>query len=122
MQRIASIVLLLLAASMVLGQEIAKPAQRGSEVDREHTEWIDSVMRSIQTIKPGATRKDLLRLFMEEGGFYRNHRTYAYKQCPYIKVDVDFAPAERKSNGLKEMPQDKISAISRPYLDYFITD
>jgi hypothetical protein len=108
---------------MDLGQESAKRAQRGSEVDREHTEWVDSVMRSIQTIKPGATRKDLLRLFTEGGGVStRNHRTFVYKQCPYIKVDVEFAPVGNEDNGFTELPDDQISTISRPYLEYFIGD
>jgi hypothetical protein len=102
---------------MVLGQESVKSAQPGSEIDREHTEWIESVMTSIRTIKPGATRTDLLKVFTEEGEFY--HRTYAYKQCVYIKVDVEFAPVGNENT---ETPEDKISAIFRPYLDYSITD
>jgi hypothetical protein len=117
-----SIVLLLLAASMVLGQESIRPAQRGSEIDWEHTKWIDSVMRSILTIKPGAARKDLLRIFAEEGGLStRNHRTYAYKQCPYIKVDVEFASVG-SNDKYTDMPEDKIVTISRPYLEYNIWD
>jgi hypothetical protein len=120
MQRIASIVLLLFAASMVLGQESIKAPQRSSEIDLEHTKWIESVIISIRTIKPGATRKDLRQMFTEEGGFY--HRAYAYKRCPYIKVDVEFAPVGNQDNGFTEMPEDKAITISRPYLDYGITD
>ena len=123
MQRIGSIVFLLLSVSMVLGQESAKPARRGSEVDREHTEWIESVMRSILTIKPGATRNDLLRVFKEEGGLStRTRRKYVYKECPYIKVDVEFAPVGNEDERIAEMPEDKVTAISRPYLEYGITD
>jgi len=108
---------------MVPAQESIRPAQRGSEIDLEHTKWIDSVMRSILTVKPGATRKDLLRVFTEEGGLStRTHRAYAYKHCPYIKVDVEFAPVGNEDNGFTEMPEDKISTISRPYLEYRIAD
>jgi hypothetical protein len=123
MRKMGSIVLLSLAASLVHGQESIAPAQRGSEMDREHTQWIDSVMRAILTVKPGATRKDLLRVFAEEGGLStRTHRKYVYKQCPYIKVDVEFIPMGNGGNGSTEMPEDKISTISRPYLEYFIGD
>jgi len=119
MQRIGSIVLLLLASSMVLGQESIRPAQRGSEIDLEHTKWVESVMRSILTIKPGATRKDLLDVFTEEGGLStRTHRTYVYKRCPYIKIDVEFASVGGDAGSI-EMPGDQIVAISRPYLGYF---
>jgi hypothetical protein len=37
-------------------------------IDREHTAWIDQVLRAIQTIKPGMTRSDLAKLFRTEGG------------------------------------------------------
>lgn len=123
MQRIGAIVLLLLAASMVLGQESATPAPRGSAIAEEHTKWIDSVMRSILTIKPGATRKDLLKVFTEEGGISsRTRRKYVYKECPYIKVDVEFAPVGNEDKLVEEMPEDKVTSISRPYLEYGITD
>ena len=120
MRKISSILLLLLAAAIVSSaQKNINPAQRSSEVDLEHTKWIDSVMSSILTIKPGATRKDLLRVFTEEGGLStRTQRTYVYKRCPYIKVDVRFAPVGDEDNGFTEMPEDKVITISRPYLQY----
>jgi hypothetical protein len=123
MKRIPSIVLLILTASMVLGQESIKPPLRGPDIDEEHAKWIDSVITSILTIKPGATRKDLLRVFKEEGGISsRTRRKYVYKECPYIKVDVEFAPVGNEDKRIAEMPEDKVTAISRPYLEYGITD
>jgi hypothetical protein len=123
MRKIGSIVLLWLAASMALGQDSMRPAQHKSDIDLEHTKWVESVMRSIFTIKPGATRKDLLRVFTEEGGLStRTQRTYVYKRCRYIKVDVEFAPVGDLEEGSIEMPADKITTISRPYLDYDVLD
>ena len=122
MRKISPLLLLLLATAIV-------PAQKGisgrhsSEIDVEHTEWIDSVMRSILVVKPGATRKGLLKLFTTEGGLSsRTQRTYVYKRCPYIKVDVRFAPVGNEDDGFAEMPQDKVIALSRPYLEYGVTD
>ncbi len=58
-----------------------------SEVDQEHTRWIDGLLRSIDTVKPGMTRRDLSTLFVTEGGIStRTQRNYVYRQCPYIKV------------------------------------
>ena len=118
------VVLLLFAASVVLGQEGIGPVQRCFETDQEHTQWIDTVMRSILTIKPGMTRKDLFKVFKEEGGLsWRTQRKYVYKECPYIKVDVEFTPVGNEDNPrAEEMPEDKITSISRPYLEYSITD
>jgi len=81
-------------------------------VDWGHTQWVSSVLAWIGTIKPGMTRSDLLRVFTTEGGLStRTHRTYVLKQCPTIKVDVEFSISANEAD-------DKISQISKPYLDY----
>jgi hypothetical protein len=81
-------------------------------IDWGHTEWVGNVLIWIRTIKPGMTRSDLLRLFTTEGGlFTRTHRTYVLKQCPTIKVDVEFSVSRNEA-------EDTINQISRPYLDY----
>jgi hypothetical protein len=42
------------------------------------------------------TRSDLLKVFATEGGLsWSTQRTYVYRQCPYIKVDVKFELEER---------------------------
>jgi hypothetical protein len=123
MRKISPLFLLLLATAIAPAQKSVEPTQPSSAIDWEHIKWIDSVMRSILTIKPGATRKDLLKVFKEEGGLStRTQRTYVYKRCPYIKVDVRFAPVGAEDNGLTEMPEDKVITISRPYLGYSVAD
>ncbi len=122
MRKISPIFLLLFATVIVPAQK-SVPGRYGPQIDVQHTEWIDSVMRSILAVKPGATRKDLLKLFTTEGGLSsRTQRTYVYKRCPYIKVDVRFAPVGNEDDGFAEMPQDKVIALSRPYLEYAVTD
>lgn len=87
--------------------------------DVEHTKWIDNVLRSVQTIKPGMTRAELLEVFTIEGGLSSiSQRTYVYRQCPHIKVDVKFAITNRD----EELLTDKILEISRPYLAWSIMD
>jgi hypothetical protein len=98
-------------------------AQDYSAINREHTQWIASVLRSVQTIKPGMKREQLLRVFTTEGGTStRLHRTYVYKQCLYIKVSVEFIPVGNPDDHLTEMPGDEIRTISRPFLQYAIVD
>ena len=85
-------------------------------IDWEHTQWVSSVLAWIATIKPGMTRSDLLRVFTTEGGLStRTHRTYVLKQCQTIKVDVEFSISANEA-------EDKITHISKPYLDYGIYD
>ena len=91
------------------------PSQNGSE----HTEWIAGVLNATQTIKVGMTRSDLLKVFTTEGGLsWTSQRTYVYRECPYIKVDVKFAA----SSNSQELPKDKIVEISRPYLAWSVMD
>jgi hypothetical protein len=78
------------------------------------------VGRSISTIKPGMTRRDLFTVFTEEGGIStRRQKSYVYKRCPYIKVEVEFSPADTDANpdATTENPEDRIVKISRPYLE-----
>jgi len=99
------------------------PAAGESQIDWEHTKWVDSILRWTVFIKPGMTRKDVLRLFTTEGGLSnRRHRTYVLKQCPYIKVNVEFEPVGDAKNVFSESPDDKIITISHPYLQYSIMD
>jgi hypothetical protein len=99
------------------------PVTGESQIDWEHTKWVDSVLRWIIDVKEGMTRKDLLRVFTIEGGLSNRHqRTYVLKQCPYIKVDVEFSPVGDAQNLIAESPDDKIIKISRPYLQYSTMD
>ena len=93
--------------------------QNPSEINSEHTAWIAGVLNSAQTIKVGMTRSDLTKVFTIEGGLSTtSQRTYVYRQCPYIKVDVKFAASSRD----EELPTDKIVEISRPYLAWSVGD
>jgi len=93
--------------------------QSPSQIDGEHTSWIMGVLNATHTIKVGMPRSDLMKVFTTEGGLStRSQRTYVYRQCPYIKVDVKFAASSRN----EERPTDKITEISRPYLDWSVAD
>jgi hypothetical protein len=93
--------------------------QSPSQVERTHTAWIAGALNAMQTIKAGMTRSDLMKLFTTEGGLSTtSQRTYVYRQCPYIKVDVKFAASSRD----EEFPADKIVEVSRPYLAWSVMD
>lgn len=98
--------------------------QGGGPDEKEHTNWISTVLEESAALKPGMTRRDLMRMrtYGEEGGIsWRNHRTYVYKDCPFIKVDVDFEPAG-EPNELGESADDKIVKVSQPYLQWSVLD
>ena len=48
-----------------------------------NTPWIAASLRTMQTIKPGMTRSDLLKVFKTEGGISnRLQRTYVFPRLP----------------------------------------
>ena len=100
-----------------------KPPPTNSVADTNLTKQISDVLIECQKIKPGMTRAELLKVFTTEGGFSTPaHRTFVYRGCPYVKVDVDFTTSDPKQKMTDEQPTDIISNISKPYLDWSISD
>jgi hypothetical protein len=87
------------------------------------TKQISDILAECQKIKPGMTRAELLNVFTVEGGLSTaTHRTFVYRGCPYIKVDVDFTLSGPEQNVLEERPTDTINKVSKPYLEWSIGD
>lgn len=117
MDRLARLVLLGIVAIGAVAQSELRP--NPSQIDREHTAWIANVLNTTQTVKAGMTRADLMKVFTTEGGISTtSRRTYVYRQCPYVKVDVRFAASSRD----KELLTDEIIEVSRPYLAWSVWD
>jgi hypothetical protein len=89
----------------------------------EYMQWIADSLREIQSLKPAMTRADLLKIFQEEGGLStRTERRYAYRDCPYIKVNVKFEPVGPAGEKPTESAADKIRSISQPFLEWSVGD
>lgn len=91
---------------------------------QERKEWITKVLYEISKIRPGMTRRDLLKVFTIEGSLStRRQRTYVYAGCPYIKVDVKFTTANGdRGEVVREELGDVVESISKPYLGWVTTD
>jgi hypothetical protein len=116
--RNGKLVLLAFLACLALGQT---PSANTSPYDSEHTRWIIASLKEMQTVKVGMNRGELLKVFTTEGGLStRQQRRYVYRDCPYIKVDVEFASIEDGQQ--VERPEDRIIKISKPFLEFGIND
>ena len=94
--------------------------QGPSAYDADLTKKIDVIIKDWMKLKPGMTRAELEKVVQGEGGLYGpGERSYAWPNCPYIKVDVKFNTAPYQ---LKELSTDTIKSISKPFLEYAITD
>jgi len=91
--------------------------------------WVAESLKSIESVKVGMTRADLLKVFQTEGGLStRLQRTYVYRECGYFKVVVEFEAVggpphdSRGAVAPEESAQDVIKNISRPYIQLTISD
>ena len=126
MKRIATVIA---ATALILSLDVLALAAHNSQPPQGHKEWIANSLKEIQKIKAGMTRADLLKVFTTEGGISTGlNRRFVYRECPYIKVDVEFEAvgrAARDAEGrvtLEEDGRDIITKISRPYLEWSILD
>jgi hypothetical protein len=114
---------------LVLGLSASFLASQIPRRSQEQTEWVAQSLKEIKTIKVGMTRADLLKVFTTEGGLSTGlNRTYVFRGCHLIKVDVEFDPVGRSARDLEgrvtlvEADEDVIKRISKPYLDWSVVD
>ena len=121
----------LLASAAIGGASVLKadPTVDKGQSNRAHMAWVAEVLKRMETIHPGMTRKDLFKVFTVEGGLSTGlRRSFVSRDCPYFKVDVEFQAvgrADRDADGrvtLLESDEDIILIISTPYLQFSVAD
>ena len=116
----------ILITAVVIGLvtfSMASVLSSASQGPDAHTEWIVKSLKEMEGVKVGMTRGELLNVFKEEGGIStRTWRRYAYRDCPYIKVDAEFEPVDDPENKRNQSPSDRIIKISKPFLEWSIMD
>jgi hypothetical protein len=122
MRRVSLILLTL--AFLIASPALINSAARTQVGPRNHSVWIAKSLKEMETIQVGMTRADLRKVFRAEGGLStRKWRQYVYRECPYIKVEVEFEPVgEKEPPEFTEGSKDKIVKISRPFLAWSVLD
>jgi hypothetical protein len=123
-------VLLLLSMIVIVDSALVQPARSSQQrTTQDRIAWVSDTLKKMETIKPGMTRFDLLKVFRTEGGLSTPlRRTFVSQDCPYFKVDVEFKAVARPDSDnasfvtLPEDNQDIIVRISKPYLQFTIAD
>lgn len=122
------IVSLLLGTFIGLGMAAGQTPAKLPTVDQDLTRSIDQVLKDIASVQTGMTRAELLRVFTPEGGLStRDGQQFVYRRCPYIKVIVNFhkpadADVDWGNAPEEEWTRDLIQSISKPFLEYAISD
>lgn len=83
---------------------------------------IERALKDAQSVKLGMMRKDVeAHNFVVSGGMVVRDRTaYVYKDCEYIKLEIEFNPDPAVARDFS--PKDVITNISKLTLDYPVMD
>src|SRR5882762_8038259 len=126
-------VLALLSILVIGGSASVRPTQSAIQepCTQDHEAWVTHALEKMETIKPGMTRADLLKVFKTEGGLPPKglqglRRTFVSRDCPYFKVAVEFEPVARLDQTAPnprfvtsiEDSRDIIVKVSQPYLQF----
>ncbi len=112
---------ILVSVSIVLGTvslfSFAKILNSQSQTS--NCKCVSDALSEIEKIKVGMKRKDLDKMFSVDGGISPiNPQRFVYEQCNFIKVEVKFEFIDKSNKFPKGNPADKISEISKPYLEH----
>ena len=125
-------VLLLLSMIVIGGSASFRPTNSANPEPcvQGHEVWLAHLMEKMETIKPGMTRLDVLKVFRAEGGLPAptpaptglQRSRFVSQDCPYFKIDVEFEPVARPNLAygvlgfLAEDNRDVIVKVSKPYV------
>jgi hypothetical protein len=122
-------VLILLSIIVIGGSASFRPAQSANAQPcaQDHEAWLKQVSEKMETIKPGMTRWDLLKVLRTEGTPRPTFRigggpppilreSFVSQDCPYLRIDVELSGRDDGPN------QDVIVKVSKPYLQFATTN
>ena len=123
------VIVLFVVSMFGLGLTVSAQSIQSLPEAQEQAAWVAQSLKEMQTVKAGMTRADLLKVFTTEGGLSTGlNRTFVYRKCRLIKVDVEFEPIGRPARDAKgrvtliEANEDVIRKVSRPYLEWGVID
>ena len=87
-------------------------------------ETLDVILRDFSSIYAGLTRADVKRILRQDGGIYKANSTrFVHPLCQYCKILITFEAAHRNADGsLPISESDRVTAVSKPYLEPMFTN
>ncbi|HWR15968.1 MAG TPA: hypothetical protein VN577_14160 [Terriglobales bacterium] len=111
-----TLLLLVLSLSLVFSIAYAHPGKSPS------CEMVAAALSEVETFKPGITRAEIEGFFELDGGISSPQQaTYVYKECQYLKIDVEFRLVN-KNNKVEFSPTDVLVRSSKLYVSHPVKD
>ncbi|HMD39165.1 MAG TPA: hypothetical protein VKH15_07780 [Candidatus Acidoferrum sp.] len=112
MKTLLALVLLAFTVAM-----LPAPSKVGRQRQNDLCPEIKEVLDDFGKIRNGMTRRDLDKLFTEDGGIsVRPQTRYLSRRCNYIKAEVHFKLVQA-IDSTEFSPNDIIIEVSKPYLE-----
>ncbi len=118
---VAVLISAVITQPQIYGRESVKPMD-----NNVHIAWLSDRIKEAKSIKPGMSRRALLKVFDVEAGLQSMLPTrYCLRSCPLMKVDVTFDGAGKHVPAKRPVQDDAdltILTVSPIYVDYSIVD
>ena len=104
---------------------LASEYQQSRMESSEGEKWVVQCLRDFKFIKPGMTRQEIMRKFPMDGGMQTvSPVRFLHPGCSYFKVDVSFSFERNQKDQNRAIlgKDDKVTEVSKPYIEYPITD
>jgi predicted membrane-bound spermidine synthase len=97
---------------------LGAPARQETASGPSSCAVVQQALSDYQHIKAGATRREVEKYFVLDGGLqFRSKTTYAYPKCNYIKLEIEFSPAPSGAPVLLS-PDDTVTKVSKLFVGY----
>jgi len=88
-----------------------------------YKKWLEERISEIQSITAGTTRRGVNQILLQNGGLSTPRAAiYSHIECPDLKVRIEFVPMSNENARLEFNENDKVKAVSMPYLGFFTCD
>ena len=96
-----------------------------TDTGRQHIDWVAKCLADFESIKPGMRREDIEERFPLDGGLqFPSPVRFLHPSCSYFKIDVefDFERDPGDQNRAIKGKDDKVTDVSRPYIERMKVD
>jgi hypothetical protein len=88
-----------------------------------YKKWLEERISEIQSITAGTTRREAGKILFQNGGFSTKYAAvYSHIECTVLKARIEFEPVSDEHAEFGLNGDDKVKAVSTPYLGLFTTD
>lgn len=103
--------------------KLSAQTPRPADENAKHYIWLTERLQEAESIKPGMTEADLLKVFTPDGGLQHfQPQRFVLRSCTLIKVDVMFDLPEGTYSTNLHGNELKIKSVSKPYLEPMYMD